>query len=84
MVNGSRVELLKRIAVPTLVIHGTDDPLIPAEGGKDTAAHIKGAKLMLVEGMGHDFPASLIPSIVEAIAAHCRRADESVAPSVSR
>jgi pimeloyl-ACP methyl ester carboxylesterase len=73
--NGSRVELLKRIATPTLVIHGTDDPLIPPEGGKDTAAHIPGAELMLVPGMGHDFPQPLIEPLIAAIARHCRKAD---------
>jgi pimeloyl-ACP methyl ester carboxylesterase len=84
MTNGSRVELLKRIAVPTLVIHGTDDPLIPAEGGKDTAAHVEGAELMLVEGMGHDFPAPLIPMLVKSIAKHCRKADEAAASVLGR
>ncbi|HEV3043306.1 MAG TPA: alpha/beta fold hydrolase [Roseiarcus sp.] len=73
--NGSRVELLRRITTPTLVIHGTDDPLIPPEGGKDTAAHIPGADLMLVPGMGHDFPAPLIETLVGAIARHYRKAE---------
>jgi pimeloyl-ACP methyl ester carboxylesterase len=77
MANGNRVELLKRIRTPALVIHGTDDPLIPPEGGKDTAAHIPGAELMLVPGMGHDFPTPLIGTLVEAIARHCRKADEA-------
>ena len=72
---GSRAEALGRIKAPTLVIHGTEDPLIPAEGGKDTAARIKGAQLMLVAGMGHDFPAPLIANLVTAIASHCRTAD---------
>ena len=77
MANGSRVELLKRIKTPALVVHGTDDPLIPPEGGKDTAAHIPGAELMLVPGMGHDFPTPLIGTLVEAVASHCRKADEA-------
>jgi pimeloyl-ACP methyl ester carboxylesterase len=77
MADGSRVELLKRIKTPTLVIHGTNDPLTPPECGKDTAAHIPGAELMLVPGMGHDFPAPLIGMLVEAIASHCRKADEA-------
>ena len=75
LANGSRVALLKRIATPTLVIHGTEDPLVPLEGGKHTAAHIKGAELMLVEGMGHDFPAPLIGTLAEAVASHCRKSD---------
>lgn len=77
LANGSRVPLLERIAAPTLVIHGSEDPLIPPEGGKDTAAHIKGAELLLLDGMGHDFPASLNGTLVEAIAAHCRKADQA-------
>jgi pimeloyl-ACP methyl ester carboxylesterase len=79
LANGSRVELLKRIASPTLVIHGTNDPLIPLEGGKDTAAHIPGAELLIIPGMGHDFPNSLLGVLVDAVAAHCRRADEAAA-----
>jgi pimeloyl-ACP methyl ester carboxylesterase len=75
LANGSRVELLKRIAVRTLVIHGTEDPLVPPAGGKDTAARIPGAELMLVEGMGHDFPTPLIETLVDAVASHCRKAD---------
>jgi pimeloyl-ACP methyl ester carboxylesterase len=79
LVDGSRVDRLRKIAAPTLVIHGTEDPLVTVEGGKDTAAHIRGAELMLIPGMGHDFPALLIGKIVAAIAAHCRAAEAEVA-----
>jgi pimeloyl-ACP methyl ester carboxylesterase len=48
LASGSRVELLKQIRVPTLVIHGADDPLVPVEGGEDTARHIPGAVLNYV------------------------------------
>jgi pimeloyl-ACP methyl ester carboxylesterase len=82
LANGSRVDLLKRITTPTLVIHGTDDPLVPPEGGEDTAAHIPGAELMLVPGMGHDFPASLIDTLVKAVANHCWAANVG-APAAS-
>jgi pimeloyl-ACP methyl ester carboxylesterase len=58
---------LASVKVPTLVIHGTDDPLVPVEGGKDTAASIPGAKLLLIEGMGHGLPRGAWPRIVEAI-----------------
>jgi pimeloyl-ACP methyl ester carboxylesterase len=73
--DGSRVERLKRIVAPTLIIHGVDDPLVPVEHGKDTARNIPGAKLMIEAGMGHDLPEALIPTLVEAIAAHCDAAD---------
>ena len=76
--DGSRVERLKRIVAPTLVIHGADDPLVPIENGKDTARNIPGAKLMIEAGMGHDLPEALIPTLVEAIAAHCQAADAAL------
>jgi pimeloyl-ACP methyl ester carboxylesterase len=74
LAHGSRRERLKTLRVPTLVIHGLDDPLVPVEAGKDTAAHIEGAELMLVEGMGHDNPRDVWPRAVEAISALTRRA----------
>jgi pimeloyl-ACP methyl ester carboxylesterase len=56
-----RNDALKKLKVPALVIHGADDPLIPVEGGKDTAASIPGAKLIVVPGMAHDFTEKLAP-----------------------
>jgi pimeloyl-ACP methyl ester carboxylesterase len=76
LASGSRVELLKRINVPTLVIHGMDDPLVPVEAGKDTAKHIPGATLKIIPGMGHDLANGLIPILTAAIADHCIAADE--------
>lgn len=71
----NRVPALAKLATPTLVVHGTSDPLVPVEGGKDTANAIPGAQLMLIEGMGHDLPhGGAWPRIVEAIAAHTRKA----------
>jgi pimeloyl-ACP methyl ester carboxylesterase len=72
LASGSRVELLKTIKAPTLVIHGVDDPLIPVEAGKDTAAHIPRARLELIPGMGHDLPPALVPLLVDLIAEHCK------------
>ena len=67
----NRVPALASVKIPTLVVHGTSDPLAPAEGGKDTAKAIPGAQLMLIDGMGHDLPhGGAWPRIVEAIAAH--------------
>ncbi len=68
---GDRRKLLPKITAPTLVIHGAEDPLVPVEAGRDTARHIAGAKLMVIEGMGHDLAPALVPILVEAIAAHC-------------
>ncbi len=67
MASGSRKEALKSVAVPTLVIHGADDPLVPLAGGLDTAESIPGAELLIVEGMGHDLPRGAWPRIVDAI-----------------
>jgi pimeloyl-ACP methyl ester carboxylesterase len=71
----NRVPALSSIKVPTLVIHGTSDPLVSVEGGKDTARAIPGAELMLIEGMGHDLPhGGAWPRIIEAIAKHTQKA----------
>jgi len=73
--HGNRKPALALLKVPTLVIHGTDDPLVPVEGGKDTAEAIPGAQLMLIGGMGHDLPHDgAWPRIVEAITAHTLKA----------
>jgi len=75
LAHGNRKPALTSVRVPTLVIHGTEDPLVPVEGGKDTAQAIPGAQLMLIEGMGHDLPhGGAWPCIVEAVAAHTMRA----------
>jgi pimeloyl-ACP methyl ester carboxylesterase len=72
--HGSRTRFLAELQVPTLVIHGTADPLVPVEGGEDTARVIPGAHLMLIEGMGHDVPhGGAWPQIIEAITAHTQR-----------
>ena len=70
--DGDRRQRLKGVTTPTLVIHGADDPLVPVEGGRDTAAHITGAKLIEVPGMGHDLPLELVDTIADAIAEHAR------------
>jgi pimeloyl-ACP methyl ester carboxylesterase len=75
MANGSRVDMLKKLSVPTLVLHGADDPLVPVEAGRHTAAQIPGSTLTVIPGMGHDIAPGLIPILVEAIANHCGAAD---------
>jgi pimeloyl-ACP methyl ester carboxylesterase len=71
--SGSRVALLEKIHVPSLVIHGNDDPLVPVEAGKDTAKTIPGCELMLVPGMGHGIETGLIPIVADAIIGFCRK-----------
>jgi pimeloyl-ACP methyl ester carboxylesterase len=70
--DGSRVDRLRTITKPTLVIHGSEDPLIPVECGVDTASHIDGARLEIIEGMGHDLPPPLIGRLTDLIADHAR------------
>ena len=72
--HGSRVEKLRRLDVPTLVIHGDADPLVPVEAGHDTARCVPGAELMIVPGMGHDLNPVIWPGVVEAIHKHVEKA----------
>jgi pimeloyl-ACP methyl ester carboxylesterase len=68
--SGDRSRLLRRITAPTLVIHGAADPLVPLACGEDTARQIPGARLEVIEGMGHDLPAQLIERLLALIDAH--------------
>jgi pimeloyl-ACP methyl ester carboxylesterase len=74
LASGSRKERLRQVKAPTLVIHGTVDPLVRPEGGKDTAASISGAKLLMIEGMGHALPIPMWPQIIDAIDKHAHAA----------
>ena len=74
---GNRKPRLASIAAPTLVIHGSEDPLLPVEHGKDTAGAIPGAEMLIVEGMGHCLPKVTWPQIVDAIGNHTRKAASS-------
>jgi len=51
---------------------------VPVAAGRDTAAHIRGAQLEIIEGMGHDFPPSLMAQVAARIAAHCRASQPAV------
>jgi pimeloyl-ACP methyl ester carboxylesterase len=74
LASGSRRKALEAVRTPTLVIHGSADPLVPVEHGVDTAEAVPGAELLIIEGMGHDLPSALWPRIVGAIARHAQRA----------
>ena len=74
---GNRTAELARITAPTLVIHGTADPLIAPSGGRATARAIPGAELVMIEGMGHDLPRAAWPQLIDRIAAHALHADAS-------
>lgn len=75
LASGDRRPHLAAVRAPALVIHGLDDPLVPVEGGRDTAAAIPDAALMEIPGMGHDMPRTLWPTLVDAIAGHVERAE---------
>lgn len=74
MSSPSRSAALASVAVPTVVIHGTVDPLVPPENGRRTAAAIPNATLVEVEGMGHDLPEGAWPQIVGAITTNIEKA----------
>src|SRR5438128_1543037 len=74
LASGSRRKGLAAVRVPTLVIHGRDDPLVPVEAGLDTAEAVPGAELLVVDGMGHDLPRAVWPPIVDRISALTARA----------
>ena len=68
LASGDRTERLKRLSVPTLVIHGLADRMVNVSGGRATAEAIPGAALVLIEGMGHDIPPALRPDLAKRIA----------------
>jgi pimeloyl-ACP methyl ester carboxylesterase len=75
LASGSRKPRLASLKVPTLVLHGAADPLVPIEHGRDVAATVPGARLTVIERMGHALPVSMWPQIVDAIASHAQAAD---------
>ena len=70
----TRVDLLKTVKVPTLVLHGDDDPLLPVECGRDVASLVPGAKIETFPGWGHDVPEQMVPKLVESISSFCKAA----------
>lgn len=74
--SGDRREKLKTISIPTVVFHGEDDPLVPLDGGEDTAVHIPGAELVTVPGMGHDLPDGVLGRLADSIDHVANRARE--------
>ena len=70
-----RNELLKQLRCPALILHGADDPVIPTAAAKDTAESIPGAELIVVPGMGHDFPSALVPVFLKHIGGFIAKAE---------
>jgi pimeloyl-ACP methyl ester carboxylesterase len=74
LVAKSRVPALRNVKVPTLVIHGIDDPLVPLENGRRVAAAVPGAQMIELEGTGHNLPEHHWDRVADAIAETARRA----------
>lgn len=74
LASGSRHRRLPSIKLPTLILHGEDDPLVPVAAGHEQARLIPGAKLEVLQHMGHDLPAPLLPRIASLIVEHARSA----------
>jgi len=70
--SGDRSALLRKIRCPALVIHGDADPLVPCACGIDTARQIPGARLELIEGMGHDMPPAIVGRLLTLLDQHLR------------
>ena len=75
LTNGDRSKKLNSLDVPTLVIHGKDDPLVPMEGGIAISEKIPGAELLLIDGMGHSLPPETWSQIVDAINKNAEKAN---------
>jgi pimeloyl-ACP methyl ester carboxylesterase len=65
-----RADELPRIGIPTLVLHGKDDPLVPFACGQDTARRIPGARFLGIEGMGHDLPPGVVERLLQPLVPH--------------
>ena len=72
--DGDRTAELRRLQIPTVVLHGAEDPLVQPVGGEATAAAIPGAELRMIPGMGHDLPPGLHDIFLDAICAAASRA----------
>jgi pimeloyl-ACP methyl ester carboxylesterase len=74
LAGGDRTPALRHITAPTLVIHGSADPLVRPSGGRATAKAIHGARLVEIQGMGHDLPRQTWPQVIDAITENAARA----------
>ena len=71
--HGYQKSSIASIKAPTLVIHGNKDPFMPVEGGRETAQLIQGAKLLIIDGMGHDIPKEVWSTMIDAISNHTKQ-----------
>jgi pimeloyl-ACP methyl ester carboxylesterase len=71
--SGDRTRALAAVRVPTAVIHGSDDPLVPVLAGRATARAIQGARLMVIPGMGHHLPSGVWDMVIDLVTATTAR-----------
>jgi pimeloyl-ACP methyl ester carboxylesterase len=76
--SGNRTVQLHRIAAPTLVIHGSKDPMVSRSGGVATARAIPRARMVTIQGMGHDLPRSAWPQLLDGITDHAQSVDRTL------
>ena len=81
--SGDRTRALHKLELPALVIHGKKDMLVNPSGGRATAKSIPGARLRMIEGMGHDLPRAVWPEFADEIAANAARAPEGATAPVA-
>jgi pimeloyl-ACP methyl ester carboxylesterase len=75
--SGDRTSQLRKISAPTLVIHGSKDRMVNRSGGVATARAIPGARMVTIQGMGHDLPEAAWPQLLDAISEHARAAEQA-------
>lgn len=75
---GDMRKYARKIKAPTLVIHGSDDPLVPLPGGKDIAKTVPNASLEIIDGMGHDLPKKYLPKLAELMIAHFGSVEQAI------
>jgi pimeloyl-ACP methyl ester carboxylesterase len=79
--SGDRTAQLRRVLAPTLVVHGSADRLVRPSGARATARAISGARLMMIQGMGHDLPRAAWPKLIDAILANLVRSARIAQPA---
>lgn len=82
--SGDRVAALREIRVPTLVIHGDEDRLVPPAASRHIAELVQGSRLEIIEGMGHDLPEPLWPRLADLIADHAATSGSDAPSRASR
>lgn len=73
LASGDRSAQLRQVCTPSLVIHGTDDPLLPFQAGKETADLLSQSRFLPITGLGHQLPLALVPLLVKEITLHCMK-----------